>query len=72
MSHNNVDIYKGIKYLSNLHYQLLEYIFVLCINNQNNAVSRYFGNCSVKWFYGIYEFFFKYSFPRMRLLRECA
>ena len=38
MNHNNVDIYKGIEYLSNPHYQLLEYIFVRCINKQNNAV----------------------------------
>ena len=42
MSHNNVDIYKGIEYLSNPHYQLLEYMFVLCINKQNNAVKSLF------------------------------
>ena len=42
MSHNNIDIYKGIEYLSNPLYQLLEYIFVLCINKQNNSVKSLF------------------------------
>ena len=41
-SHNNIDMYKGIEYLSNPHYQLLEYIFVLCKNKQNNVVKSLF------------------------------
>ena len=42
MSHNNIDIYKDIECLWNPHYQLLEYIFVLCIKQQNNAVKSLF------------------------------
>ena len=52
MTHNNVNIYKGIEYLWKPHYQLIEYIFVLCINKQTMQLSRYSGKCVVKGFYG--------------------